>query len=529
MPSIVINRFRKRLRTMAAIRSWVQAPFTWKDRQEEVRSLMRTRDQRFLELMRKAVYGFSKSPYLKLLRNIGCEYEDLKTQVSTNGLDATLQHLSGKGVYVTHDEMKGREPARRGSAVFYFDASDFDNPLIRPQFGYETSGSTGKATSVGVTFQHFQQQLLHTDLSASFHGVKKAAIALWLPLSEWSISRSMRLVKLGMPPVRWFSQVPVFPSRKIGCALDTVGLIAFSRLYGMALPMPCYVPLSEPADVVSWMLSELGQDRRPFLITYPSTALRACAWAVQEGKSLEGALLLVAGESVTSAKRSTIESTGAACLPLFGATETGESAEGCLTPNDPDDMHLYTHKFGIISRRQMIGDDKGIDVLFFTTLGSATPKIFLNADIGDAGIVEERNCDCPWGRIGFKTHLRNVWSYAKLTAEGMTVPGDAVFSVLEEAMPKQFGGHAGDYQLLSEPGDKGITHYLLSVNSLIGTMDKVKVRNAFFEALVTTGATNRLVTEFLSRADQLKVVRRRPSVQTGGKSLPVVLYRRPVL
>jgi hypothetical protein len=105
--------------------------------------------------------------------------------------------------------------------------------------------------------------------------------------------------------------------------------------------------------------------------------------------------------------------------------------------------------------------------------------------------------------------------------------GDAVFFVLEEIMPKRFGGQAGDYQLLSEPGDDGITHYLLAINPSLGPIDEADARYVLLEALVSSRAAPMLAAEFLDRAGQLTVVRRPPFVQAGGKSLPVVLGSRP--
>jgi hypothetical protein len=338
----------------------------------------------------------------------------------------------------------------------------------------------------------------------------------------------MRLSKLGITPKRWFSQIPVFASRsRFMRGISMASLVAVARLNGMALPMPRYVSLSESHKVLDWMLAVIRQDQRPFLITFPSTASRLCSLAVQEGISLNKALVLVAGESVTASRRSVIEATGAVCLPLFGATETGESAEGCLLPLDADDMHLYMHKFALVTQQQRMGGCQDVNALLFTTLDTATPKLFLNTDIGDTGIVEHRDCDCPWGRLGFTTHLRNIWSYAKLTLEGMTLMGDKVYSVLEDVMPQRCGGQAGDYQLLAESDNQGLTHYLLAVNPTVGPMDEERVREVFLNALVHNKASSRLASDFLLLADQCRVIRRTPFVQSGGKSLPVVLSRSP--
>jgi hypothetical protein len=236
--------------------------------------------------------------------------------------------------------------------------------------------------------------------------------------------------------------------------------------------------------------------------------------------------MLVGGESITAAKRKAIEAVGAECLPMFGCTETGESAEGCLSPASADDMHVYEHKFALVSRTMQTAWGEELETPLFTTLDPETPKFLLNGDTGDVAIVEQRDCGCPWGELGYRTHLRDVWSYSKLTAEGMTLPGEAIFEVLERVLPAQFGGRSGDYQLVSEPSDNGITRYLLFVNPSLGPLDKDAVGEAFRESLSKGSYRYRYMTEFLRQAGHLDVIRRPPIVQPGGKSLPVMLQRR---
>jgi len=496
---------------------WARQPYPFLDVREEIRRLIAVRNRRFLSLMRDAVYGYPPSPYLQLMRYAGCDFSDLEAEVTAHGLESTLRRLAGAGVYVTHDEMKSRVPVRRGSSTFDFNPSQFDNPFLTPHFVKSTSGSTGTATWVGISLNHFRQQLLHTVLSVQFHNLEGSPAALWLPVSEWSVSRMFRLAKTMASIDRWFTQVPL----SFGRRLASFGLCALFRVNQLPIAQPIYAPIADPAEVVRWMKAELQSRRRLLLVTYPATAVRACAFAAHEGVSLAGAVILVAGEPVTAAKRAAIEASGAYCLPLFGCTETGEACEGCLAPQASDDMHLYEHKFALISKTMATGPDSVADVLLFTTLDPQTPKIFLNGDTGDVGIVEQRDCGCPWGRLGFRTHLHDIWSYSRLTAEGLTLPGDMVFSILEQELPARFGGKSGDYQLVAEPGKDGVAQYVLAVNPSLGPVHEEAVGRAFRDSL--SRGSYGLTVEFLRRAGHLRVVRRPQAVQAGGKSLPVIL------
>jgi hypothetical protein len=419
--------------------------------------------------------------------------------------------------------MKGRDPIRRGSQQFSFHAEDFNNPLIRPHFRQSTSGSTGTSTEVGISLLHFREQLIHTALSAHFHGVENASVALWIPVSEWSVSRAMRLSKVVGSVRRWFTQLPFRKdSVSFQRAASTACLGAYLSLRGTSIAFPAYAPMSDPSMVVDWLGTELANGRKPFLITYTSAGTRACSFATGRSQSLEGATLLIGGESVTEARRQVVEESGARCLPLFGCTETGESAEGCLRPSVADDMHVYEHKFALVSRKKDIGFGEHVDTPLFTTLSPHTPKIFLNGDTGDAAIVEQRDCGCPWGELGLRTHLRDVWSYSKFTAEGMTLPGELILEALERVLPGRFGGKAGDYQLIAEPNGNGVTSYLLAVNPTLGPIDEAVVESTFLEAI--SAGTYREMADLLHRSGQLRLVRREPSLQSGGKSLPAILH-----
>jgi len=515
---------RRFLRTVTGLRRWAQDPFDIEESKAEARRLAATREDRFLALVRDAVYGFESSPYLQLLRRTGCEFGDLENDVLANGVDATLERLAAQGVYVTHDEMKGRRPARRGSDEYRFRGEDFDNPLVVPDFQKSTSGTTGRATPIGLSFGHFREQLLQTALSTKIHQVESAAVAHWAPPSGWCISRTLRMSKVIGGVDRWFSQLPLQQSRgSVFEGASTVGFTTLSRMLGIRIAAPVYVPMDEPQPVVDWMIAQLRAGRRAVVVTFPATAVRACLAATQAGVSLDGVVFLIGGETITGSKRQSIEDSGAVCVPLFGCTETGESGEGCLNPKSPDDMHLYEHKFVLASRRHSVGAVKDLETPLFTGLGRAAPKIVINGDTGDAGTVERRDCGCPWGELGYRTHWRDVWSYSKLTAEGMTLPGDEVYEILERHMPQQFGGGAGDYQLIAEPEKSGVVRYRLAINPSVGPLDEEAAARAFREALAV--GSLRAMAELLGRAGHLKVVRKTPTLQPGGKSLPVVLQR----
>ena len=52
--------------------------------------------------------------------------------------------------------------------------------------------------------------------------------------------------------------------------------------------------------------------------------------------------------------------------------------------------------------------------MLFTSLSPHAGKVLLNADLGDAGVLERRTCSCALGQLGLDLLVRHVRSTAKL-------------------------------------------------------------------------------------------------------------------
>ena len=48
--------------------------------------------------------------------------------------------------------------------------------------------------------------------------------------------------------------------------------------------------------------------------------------------------------------------------------------------------------------------------------------------------------------------IRDIYSYGKLTGQGITLMGGDIVRILESALPQRFGGGPGDYQLVEYDG-----------------------------------------------------------------------------
>src|SRR5213592_3774379 len=93
-----------------ALRRFSRHRLTLPEAQRIVRERMEQREENFLRLVERSVYGYPRSPYLALLKLAGCEFGDLRVLVTQRGLEGALRELRENGVYITFEEFKGRKP-----------------------------------------------------------------------------------------------------------------------------------------------------------------------------------------------------------------------------------------------------------------------------------------------------------------------------------------------------------------------------------------------------------------------------------
>src|SRR5207244_10868103 len=110
------------------------------------------------------------------------------------------------------------------------------------------------------------------------------------------------------------------------------------------------------------------------------------------------------------------------------------------------------------------------------------PTLMLTVESGDYGLLEHRPCGCPFGRLGFNLHLRQIRSYEKLTSEGVTFLGTELIRLVEEVLPARFGGSATDYQLVEEE-ESGLPRVSIVIDPRLGEVNHVAVVSAVRETL----------------------------------------------
>lgn len=451
---------------------------------------LRTRDRRWLEVIRHGVFAQPGSPYRQLFAHAGCTMADVERLVARDGLDAALVALKRAGVRVSFEEFKGRQPIVRGSTTIEARPRAFDNPLTAAGVPAETSGSSGPPARVMIDLHHIAATTPIHALARQAHGLAEAPWAVWRSILPGAsgLNNILRGVCLGRPPERWFS--PVAPGDlkpSIRRWLATEYLLAAARWRGLRLPRPEHVPIAEARLVARWMGDILARDGRCLLSAFVSLAARVADAAVTLGIDLTGATFLGGGEPPSPAKVTAIARSGARFVPTYSFTEAGPVGMGCARPLDATDVHLCADTVAVIQDDDPASTTDmppgGAGTLWFTSLLPTTPRLLLNVDSGDTGLLDTRTCGCALGDAGLTLHARQIGSRRKLTAEGVTVLAMDLARIVEEDLPRRLGGTAMEYQAQEEQHADARTRLVVRVSPSLGEVDEAAVVRTVLDGL----------------------------------------------
>lgn len=499
---------------------------------EEARGIvlarLRSRNQNFLALAESSIYGNPKSPYREMLRLAGCEFGDLKGSVDRDGLERTLANLRASGVYVTFEEFKGLAPIVRDGREIPAESEHFDNPHLTQYHAIATGGSTGRSRRVLMDLDHLRARLPLIRLGEEFHGTFHMPAAFWFEIPPGNgLDSVLQRVPLGNPPERWFT--PIRGARDGSSSrfrLATTAAITVARLSGARVPYPEYLPLERAGVIAEWAAGALKRHGACVLRAHVSKALRVALAAKEQGIDLTGAVFCSGGEPPSPAKVAGITSAGARFYSNYYFTEAGPVGMSCTHTDDPNDQHLFLDHLALVQApRAVPGFELEVAAFHFTTLLPSAPKVLLNVESDDFGIVEDRPCGCGFGALGLTTHVRDIRSFRKLTGEGVTLIGSDMERILEDVLPGRFGGSHLDYQIVEEEDERGFTRLTLIVAPHLQLPDDAVVVDAVHGALARRGGGAEMSRGLWSQAATLRVRREAPRVSSRGKWIPLRVER----
>lgn len=490
-----------------------------------IRRRLAARNALFLQMVHDTICQNPTSPYYHLMRWAGWTYDDLVDSVRERGLEATLMALRDSGVYLSHEEFEGGKIIQRNGLTLQWGVQSGEvtstNPQVLPSFDTRTGGTRSGGSRVPASFTYLAAQRVPTwCVTLAALGSASGPVIVWMP-REAGFLWWVALAHMHRPPLRWFSMTDLSAVRvpRWHQTMYRLGqVIGMSR--GLRIPYLEYVPLSEASVVLDAVWAIRARHGCCTVVTSPSAATRLAGLASQRNADLERVAFLVGGEPLTPGKHGEIIRTGARVGVRYNITEAGAIGGACSYPTEVDDVHFLADSFALITSERALPNGRFVGGFMITALLPVSPVLVLNVDSDDFGQITVRRCGCVWDELGLHTHLSGIRSFSKLTGEGMTVLGTECVRIIEEVLPREFGGRSLDYQLLEVEDEHYLTRLCLVVSPSVGPIDEEKLLTRFQEELRRPWIQGAAMPTMWRQAGTIKVVRREPVATPSGKLLP---------
>ncbi len=239
--------------------------------------------------------------------------------------------------------------------------------------------------------------------------------------------------------------------------------------------------------------------------------------AVDANLDIAGSLFVVGGEPYTPARSAAVQQAGCYAASNYYVSELGQIGVACAEAEDIDDVHFARDTVAVIQRQRELAGGQAVGALFFTTLSASAPKLMLNVESGDHGLLDSRSCACPAAEVGLTLHVRAIRSYEKVTVEGMQFFGSELATLIDDMLPVRFGGRPQDYQFVEDRGGQASGLEIVASPS-VGPLEDDRVIEAVLVHLRSLGGGQHAMAEVLARARSLSVVRAVPFVSDAGKT-----------
>jgi hypothetical protein len=526
----VLSQLKMYSRFVWGLGGFLREPVTLQYSENMIRQRLQNRSENLLRLVKHTIYENPASPYLPLLDLAGCKYGDLVSSVHSHGLETALKKLAAEGVYFNTDEFKGKKPVKRGGKAIMLKEDDFNNPFYSGQLEARSGASRSPGTRTAYEYRYLRDnRSIYNIQMLTAYGLADLPFALWSAIMPGGGPMFLlSYTKAGKIPARWFSPVNKESFRpSLQNRLGTNFIVYSGRFFGKKLPFPEYVAADDALRVTTWMSGMVKQYGGCCLHTYTSLAVRICQIARQSGLDLTGAVFFVGGEPVTEAKWNEIARVGAVACSVYGFVEAGFIGAGCRNPVTPGEVHLFQDSFALVQHsREVPHAAISIDAFLFSTLLPSAPKILLNVESGDWGTADSRSCGCAFEKLGLTCHLHNIRGFDKLTGEGMTFIGTDLMRIIEEVLPEKFGGSSGDYQMIEDEDERGLTRMSIIASPELGEIDESSLTAVIINELKKGSDTQRMMAEVWSESGTLQVKRIQPFTTAAGKLIPLHVNKR---
>lgn len=489
-----------------------------------VKDRLQHRERNFLGIVDRSVFANPRSPYRALMLQAGYSLADVRELVKREGLEGTLQQLRRDGVYVSFEEFKGLAPIVRGSQTINATPSDFDNPTAGRYYSTTTGGSTGPGRRVRLDLEHLEALLPGRIVVRHVQGITGVPAASWSDIPPGGGLKGVLLhAAAGGDATHWFTaRLGGKNGAAIRFRMATHATLTVARLSGGAVRWPKYLPFDQAVSLAQWAHEQVQRAGACTIHASVSRILRIAVAATDAKIDLTGTVLRGGGEPPTPAKVSQIVQTGATFRSSYAFSEVGTVGSSCMHTDGPNDQHFMRDHLAMIqASRPVPGFAMDVPAFCFTSLLSSAPKLLLNVESDDYGVVDTKPCGCLWESLGFPEHIREIRSFRKLTGEGVTLVGSDMERILDELLPARFGGSALDYQFVEEEDERGFTRLTLRVAPSVTLPNEAEAVEFVLNALEGSGAAGMLAQSTWRQAGTLRIKRETPTMTARGKLMPL--------
>jgi hypothetical protein len=515
----MLDQARMAARYLRDLPGFLRTPLDSEECRSRIEAGLANRDRSFLLLVERGVFGRPTSPYRRLFAHFGVEQGDVSALVRDEGVEGALARLYDAGITISLDELKGGRPLVRPGLEVELDEDSFNNPFQQPHFEALGGGSSsGIRRATPVDLRRLEQSACYHRLYLEAFKLVDRPVTMWYPAPPGvaGMINMLQFAKLGMKIDRWFSQTTT-NAVSTRYALFTRLTAAISRVGAVRIPMPEHVPHAEAETVARWLAQRKEAGVPSLLRATSSSAVRVARAAAKAGIDISGTMVRTGGEPLTPAKAEAIQAAGCPVACSYAMSEAGNVGFACADGTLVDDVHVTMPNVAVLQRPRKLDSGDTVQALYHTTLGRGGSKLMLNAESGDSGILERRQCSCPATGLGLDLHLHTIRSYERLATEGMNFLSSTVADLVEVVLPERFGGGPGDYQFIEQERD-GLTRVTIAVSPRLEGIDEGRVVDAVLTHLGRHGGPDAMMAEVWRSAGTLKVARQEPYVSDASKT-----------
>jgi hypothetical protein len=455
------------------------------DPEKFVRDRLLNRQNAFLDVVQRVIFSQPHHPYYQMFQLAGCEFGDLAGQIRRGGLEGTLSRLRQEGVYLSHNEWKGKVPIVRSGREIPGGAGRFTNPLVYGWLENSSSGSTGAPVLSARSSAALADGRLYQMLRAREFATARCAWIDVKPIlpAPYGLNSALRGRRAGTPIERWFSAESAFRDHAHYRIL-TRALVMLGNVFGAAAPYPIYLPRNDFSPVAEYIARRRAEGRDCMVHGFASPLVRIAGVALEKGYDISGTVFFCGGEALSPAKRRVFESAGARAFSSYTISEIGNIGAACRNMTGSC-VHLFEDSVAVIGVRRPAAypGDGELNSLHFTTLVPHAPNVFINVEMDDSGVIETASCDCVYSRLGLTHRIDRITSFGKATPQGTTFHCTDLAEVMEQILPARLGGGPGDFQLVECEAANGQTQVRLHVSPRCGLTDSARIRRVFLEIM----------------------------------------------